>query len=182
MVWIEKSVMWVTDPHHEACRVMPNSNPEWQIFLSTPYTHGCMVWIEKSVTRVTDRHLEACRVMPNSDPEWQIFLSTPYTHDRYSFLHTFWFTTFDFQKWTCYKATLFPLKRFYSCLMKSTLPVTAVRFFTLMSNLHKVTSFSDVTAVKNNVTWRRRYVTSYTTYPLSTHDFYPVLGEITWVR
>ena len=29
-----------------------------------------------------------------------------------------------------------------------TLPVTAVRFFTLTSNLHKSTSFFDVTAVK----------------------------------
>ena len=75
--------------------------------------HVCMVWIEKSVTRVTDRHHEACRVMPNSDPEWQIFLSTPYTHDRYFFLHTFWYTTFDFQSRTCYDITLFPLKGFY---------------------------------------------------------------------
>ena len=32
MVWIEKSVMRVTDRHHEACRVMPNSDPERQIF------------------------------------------------------------------------------------------------------------------------------------------------------
>ena len=28
MVWIEKSVMRVTDRHHEACRMMPNSDPE----------------------------------------------------------------------------------------------------------------------------------------------------------
>ena len=28
MVWIEKSVTRVTDQHHEACRVMPNSDPE----------------------------------------------------------------------------------------------------------------------------------------------------------
>ena len=28
MVWIEKSVRRVTDRHHEACRVMPNSDPE----------------------------------------------------------------------------------------------------------------------------------------------------------
>ena len=28
MVWIEKSVTRVTDWHHEAYRVMPNSNPE----------------------------------------------------------------------------------------------------------------------------------------------------------
>ena len=28
MVWIEKSVMRVTDRIHEACRVMPNSDPE----------------------------------------------------------------------------------------------------------------------------------------------------------
>ena len=45
-----------------------------------------------------------------------------------------------------------------------------------------VTSFSDVTAVKTNVTWRHRYVTSYTTNALNTRDFYPALGEITWVR
>ena len=109
--------------------------------------HGCVVWIEKSVTRVTDRHHEACRVMPNSDPERQIFLSTPYTHDRYFFLHTSRYTTFDFQRRTCYKVILFPLKSFYSSLKKSTLPATAVRFFTLTSNLHKVTS--DVTALKN---------------------------------
>ena len=144
--------------------------------------HGCMVWIEKSVTRVTDRHHEACRVMPNSDPEWQIFLSTPYTHDRYFFLHTFWLTKFDFQRRICNKVTLFPLKSFYSSLTKSTLQATAVRFFTSTFNLHKVTSFSDVTAVKTNVTWRRRYVTSYTTNALNTRDFYPAPGEITWVR
>ena len=28
MVWIEKSATRVTDRHHEACRVMPNSDPE----------------------------------------------------------------------------------------------------------------------------------------------------------
>ena len=28
MVWIEKSVTRVTDRHHEACLVMPNSDPE----------------------------------------------------------------------------------------------------------------------------------------------------------
>ena len=28
MVWIEKSVTRVTDRHHEACRVMANSDPE----------------------------------------------------------------------------------------------------------------------------------------------------------
>ena len=28
MVWIEKSVTRVTDGHHKACRVMPNSDPE----------------------------------------------------------------------------------------------------------------------------------------------------------
>ena len=47
---------------------------------------------------------------------------------------------------------LFPLKSFYSSLKKSMLPATAVRLFTLTSNLHKVTSFFDVTAVKTNVT------------------------------
>ena len=48
--------------------------------------------------------------------------------------------------------TLFPLKSFYSSLTKSTLQAIAVRFFTSTFNLHKVTSFSDVTAVKTNVT------------------------------
>ena len=71
---------------------------------------------------------------------------------------------------------------FYSSLNKSTLSATAIRIFTLTSYLHKVTSFVDVTAVKTNVTWRRIYVTSYTTNALNTRDFYPVLGEITWVR
>ena len=47
---------------------------------------------------------------------------------------------------------IFPLKSFYSSLTKSTLQATAVRFFTSTSNLHKVTSFSDVAAVKTNVT------------------------------
>ena len=28
IVWIEKSVTRVTDRHHEACRVMPNTDPE----------------------------------------------------------------------------------------------------------------------------------------------------------
>ena len=28
IVWIEKTVTRVTDRHHEACRVMPNSDPE----------------------------------------------------------------------------------------------------------------------------------------------------------
>ena len=28
MEWIEKSVTRVIDRHHEACRVMPNSDPE----------------------------------------------------------------------------------------------------------------------------------------------------------
>ena len=28
MVWIEKSVTRITDRHHEACLVMPNSDPE----------------------------------------------------------------------------------------------------------------------------------------------------------
>ena len=125
---------------------------------------------------------EACRAMPNSDPERQIFLSTPYTYDRYFFLHTFWFTIFDFQRRTCYKVTFFHLKSFYSSLKRSTLPATNARFCTLTSNLHKVTSSFDATVVKNNVTWRRWNMTSYTTYALNTRDFYPVLGEITWVR
>ena len=131
---------------------LEQSNVQVTVTENISVFHGCMVWIEKSVTRVTDRHHEACRVMPNSDPERQIFLSTPYTHDRYFFLHTFRFTTFDFQRRTCYKVIPFPLKSFYLSLKKSTLPATAIRFFTLTSNLHRVTSFFDVTAVKTNVT------------------------------
>ena len=51
-------------------------------------------------------------------------------------------------KVACYEITLFPVKGFYLNLKKSTLPATAVRLFTCTSNLHKVTSFFDVTAVK----------------------------------
>ena len=90
------------------------------------------------------------------------------THDRYFFLHTFWLTTFDFQRRLYYKERLFPLKSFYASFKMSTLPATAVRFFTLTSNLHKVTSFFDETAVKTNITWWRRYLT---TYALNTRDF-----------
>ena len=144
--------------------------------------HVCMVWIEKFVTRVTDRHHEACRVMPNTGPEWRIFLSTPYTHDRYFFLHTFWLTTFDFQCRTCYEITFFPVKSFYSILKKLTLLATAIRYLMLTSNLHNVMSIFDVIGCKINITWWRRYVTSYTTSVLNSRDFYPVLGEITWVR
>ena len=86
----------------------------WSILAVLKYRY--LSWVygsdRKSVTRVTDRHHEACRVMPNSDPEWQIFLSTPNNHDRYFFLHTFWFATFDFQRRTCYKVTLFSVKEF----------------------------------------------------------------------
>ena len=32
MVWIEKSVTRVTDRHHKACRVMPNSDPRDRFF------------------------------------------------------------------------------------------------------------------------------------------------------
>ena len=55
------------------------------------------------------------------------------------------------------------------------------QFLTFMSNLHKVTSFFDVTAVKPNVPRQRRYVTCYTTNAFNTRDFYPVLGEIRFV-
>ena len=83
---------------------------------------------------------------PNSDPEVQIFLSTPYTHDKY-----FSCIPFDLPHFI-FKVTLFPLKGFYLSLKKSTPPATAVRFFTFTSNLHRVMSFFDVTAVKTNVT------------------------------
>ena len=182
IIWNSPGIKYYCTPHKGGLSCICCKIPPENRCMIISIFHGCMVWIEKSVTRVTDRHHEACRVMPNSDPEWQIFLSTPYTHDRYFFLHTSRLTTFDFQRRTCYKVILFPLKSFYSSLKKSTLPATAVRFFRLTSNLHKVTSFFDVTAVKTNATWRRWYVTSYTTNALNTRDFYPALGEITWVR
>ena len=154
----------------------------YQEFTVISIFHGCMVLIEKSITRVTDQHHEACRVMPNSDPESQIFLSIPYSHDRYFFLHTFLIYHIWFSKKNLVWNNTFSFKGFYWSWKKSTLPATAVRFFMFTSNLHKVTSFFDVTAVKTNVTRRCRYVTSYTTNALNTRDFYPVLGEITWVR
>ena len=113
---------------------------------------------------------------------WSALRGLPYTHNRYFFLHIFWFTTFDFQSRTCYKVTHFPLQSFYLSLKKSKQPATTVCFFTLTSYLYKVTSFYDIMAVKTNVTSRRWYLTSYTTNALNTCDFYPVLGEITWVR
>ena len=76
---------------------------------------------------------------------------------------------------------MFSFKEFLFKFKKPTLPATSVRFFTLTSNLHNDVIF-DVTAVKANVTRRRRYVTSCTTNVLNIRDFYPVLGEITWVR
>ena len=36
---IEKSVLRIAVWHHEACQVMPNSDPEGQIFLSYPHTN-----------------------------------------------------------------------------------------------------------------------------------------------
>ena len=63
------------------------------------------------------------------------------------FLHTFLLTTFDFQSGTYYEITLFPSKGIYLSVKKSTLTAIAVLFFTFTSNLHKVTSFFDVTAV-----------------------------------
>ena len=36
---IEKSVLRITDWHHEACRVMTIGDPEGRIFLSHPHSH-----------------------------------------------------------------------------------------------------------------------------------------------
>ena len=36
----KKSVPRFTDLHHEACRVIRNSDPEWRIFLSYPHTNN----------------------------------------------------------------------------------------------------------------------------------------------
>ena len=91
-------------------------------------------------------------MMPNSDPEW-IFLSTSH---HTPLIDTFSCTPSDlslyFQSRTYYKLTLFSLRSFYSSLKRLMVPATDVRFFTFTSNLHKVTSFFDVTAVKTNVT------------------------------
>ena len=57
-----------------------------------------------------------------------------------------------FPSYFCYKVIVFTLKSFYRSVKRSTLPATAVRFFTFTSNLHKVTSFFDVTVVNTNVT------------------------------
>ena len=107
-----------------------------------------MVWIEKSITRVTDRLAEWCRTVILSD---RFF----YPHHT-PMIDTLSCIPFDLPhlifKKICYKATVFPLKNFCSYLMKLTLPATAVRDFTLTSNLHKVTSFSDIMAVKTNGT------------------------------
>ena len=37
---IEKSVLRITDWHHEACRVMTNGDPEGRIVLSYPHTNN----------------------------------------------------------------------------------------------------------------------------------------------
>ena len=37
---IEKSVLRITDLHHEACRVMTKGDPQGQIFLSYPHTNN----------------------------------------------------------------------------------------------------------------------------------------------
>ena len=70
-------------------------------------------------------------------------------------------------------------KSFTSSSKKPTLLATAIWFFMLASNLHKVTSFL-VISCKTSVTCRSRYVTSYTTNAFNSRGFYPVLGEITW--
>ena len=45
LVWIEKSIPRVNVRHHEACRVTTNSDPEGQIFLSTPNSHGIFFFL-----------------------------------------------------------------------------------------------------------------------------------------
>ena len=62
-------------------------------------------------------------------------------------------------------------------MKKATLPNTAVRFFTLLSNLYKLTSFLTSSAIKQ---------TSFddvdTTNALNSREFYPVLGKIALMR
>ena len=108
--------------------------------------HGCMVLIEISVTRVTERHHEACRTVIPSD---MVF----YPHHT-PVIDTFSYIPFDlshliFKSRTRCRVILFSLKSFYTSLKKPTLPVTAVRFFTLTSNLLKETSLFDVSGCKN---------------------------------
>ena len=116
--------------------------------------HG--VWcIEKFVTRVTDRHHISCheghwsasRGLPRDAEQWSRVTDFFYPHHT-PMIDTFWFTTFDFQSWTCYKVTFFPLKGVFSSLNKPTLPATAVRFLTLTSYLHSDVIF-DVIGCKN---------------------------------
>ena len=52
---IEKSVPRITVWHHEACRVMTNSDSEG------------LIRIEQSVPRIAVWHHNACRVMTNGD-------------------------------------------------------------------------------------------------------------------
>ena len=75
---------------------------------------SCVYGVDRKICH--EGHWSASRGLPSDAEQWSRvsdFLSTPYTHDRYFFLHTFWFTTFDFQNRTCYEITLFPLKGFY---------------------------------------------------------------------
>ena len=72
--------------------------------------------------------------------------------DRFFYQHhtpmidTFFCRPFDllhliFKVELAIKYHFFPLKSFHSSSKKPTLPATTVRFYTLTSNLHKVTSF-----------------------------------------
>ena len=42
---IEKSVLRITDWHHEACQVMTNADREGQIFLSHPHTNNRLFFL-----------------------------------------------------------------------------------------------------------------------------------------
>ena len=63
---IEKSVMRITDWHHEACRVMTNGDREGRIFLSHPnknnglfflFTTKCLILKSKNVRKVSGKSL-----------------------------------------------------------------------------------------------------------------------------
>ena len=46
---IEKSVPWMADWHHEACRMMTNGDPEVRIFLFYPHTNNGLFFLLTTV-------------------------------------------------------------------------------------------------------------------------------------
>ena len=67
-------------------------------------------------------------------------------------IDTFSCIPFDLTHLIFKEVTLFPVKEFLHKFKEVDATSDRLSFFTLTSNLHKVTSFFDVTAVKTNVT------------------------------